>query len=68
MLSRQNLVSFIAGALGGAGGSAVGGTMAGVAAGAPSGLFAALVRALGGRRAVASFLDRHYVAFAEAAE
>jgi hypothetical protein len=65
VLSRQSLVSFVAGALGGAGGSAVGGTMAGIAGGVASGVFAALVQALGSRRAVPAFLDRHYVSFAE---
>jgi hypothetical protein len=65
VLSRQNQVSFVAGALGGAGGSAVGGTLAGIAGGAGAGLFAALMQALGSRRGVPGFLDRHYVAFAE---
>lgn len=65
LLSRQNQVSFVAGALGGAGGSAVGGTMGGIAGGAAAGLAAAWMQAVAGRRPIPGFLDRHYVAFAE---
>lgn len=65
VLSRQNLVSFVAGAIGGAGGSATGGTVAGIVAGAASGTLAALVQAFGAHNPVPAFLDRHYVSFAE---
>lgn len=65
LLSHQNLVSFIAGALGGAGGSAVGGAMPAVAAGTTAGILASLVQAFGGQRRVPAFVDRHYVAFGD---
>lgn len=62
--NRDNLVSFIAGGLGGAGGATIGGTGAAIAAGAGSGVLAAFIQAVGQRRNVPRFLDRHYVAFA----
>ena len=64
----DNLVSYIAGGLGGAGGAIVGGTGAAIAAGAGSGVLAAFIQAVGQRRNVPTFLDRHYVAFARPKE
>lgn len=62
--NRDNLVNFVAGGLGGAGGAIVGGTGGAIAAGAGSGVLAAFIQAVGQRRNVPRFLDRHYVAFA----
>ncbi|MFV0254375.1 MAG: hypothetical protein ACK5H2_13695 [Beutenbergiaceae bacterium] len=61
--SGPNMISFIAGGLGGAGGAMIGGSSAAVAGAAASGVIAEFVQAVGQRRDVPGFLDRHYVAF-----
>ena len=64
--SGANKVSFVAGALGGAGGAAVGGSVGSVVLGAVTGGAAAALQALGAKKRVPSYLDRHYVAFTDA--
>ena len=63
MLTPQGLLGFVAGALAGASGGVLAGDTKSAVGGAGAGIFASFLTALGTRRQVPGFLDRHYVAF-----